>query len=113
MTALPLSTSFVGFRGGVEVGRYESPVLKHSPVNLNFGTALYNIDKLTLIGVYDYTNFVRVPCSEVAPVCVCERERGRQTPEWTPECGTFDVCGASCKPECLYTCSIRVATCQT
>ncbi len=40
------AATFVGFRDGVEVARYHSPVLKHSPaspVNLNFGTALYNI----------------------------------------------------------------------
>jgi hypothetical protein len=54
--------TFIGHREGDKVARYTSPVLKRdsaSPVRLDFGTTFYNIDRLTLVGVEDFSNFVR------------------------------------------------------
>ena len=67
--------TLIGHREGDKVARYTSPVLKRdsaSPVKLDFGTTFYNIDRLTLVGVEDFSNFVRTSTT-------CMREGSFQT----------------------------------
>jgi hypothetical protein len=60
--------TIIGYRDGLLVARYTSPVLKHdpaSPVNLNFGTTLYNIDNMEISG--DGSNFVLAGIGDFFP----------------------------------------------